>query len=162
MVFEIFLKFSDSLVFLGFKTWNYTVRWLVNGTILKGFDAMAPFFGALLVFSSTLSWWEMVQILSRWEMVLFGGVEADSSPEEYHFRGDRTQNDEDISRSLTLKPSIYIHDLSEIIFMYTVHPCTPMYTHVRFLDDTERITEFVISVEFWWLVPYWSVRIKSP
>ena len=81
---------------------------------------MAPFFGALLVFSSTLSWWEMVQILSRWEMVLFGGVEADSSPEEYHFRGDRTQNDEDISRSLTLKPSIYIHDLSEIIFMYTV------------------------------------------
>ena len=124
MVFEIFLKFSDSLVFLGFKTWNYTVRWLVNGTILKGFDAMAPFFGALLVFSSTLSWWEMVQILSRWEMVLFGGVEADSSPEEYHFRGDRTQNDEDISRSLTLKPSIYIHDLSEIIFMYTVHPCT--------------------------------------
>ena len=71
MIFEIFLKFSDSLVFLGFKTWNYTVRWLVNGTILKGFDAMAPFFGALLVFSSTLSWWEMVQILSRWEMVLF-------------------------------------------------------------------------------------------
>ena len=127
MVFEVFLKFSDSLGFLGFKTWNYTVRWLVNGTILKGFDAMAPFFGALLVFSSTLSWWEMVEILSRWEMVLFGGVEADSSPEEYHFRGDRTQNDEDISRSLTLKPSIYIHDLSEIIFMYTVHPCTPMY-----------------------------------
>ena len=51
--------------------------------------------------------------LSRWEMVLFGGVEAESSPEDYHFRGDRTQNDEDISRSLTLKPSIYIHDLSE-------------------------------------------------
>jgi len=42
---------------------------VVNGTILKGFDAMAPFFGALLVFSSTLSWWEMVENLSlggRW------------------------------------------------------------------------------------------------
>ena len=67
--FEIFLKFSDSLGFLGFKRWNYTVRWVVNGTILKGFDAMAPFFGALLVFSSTLSWWEMVENLSlggRW------------------------------------------------------------------------------------------------
>ena len=61
--FEIFLKFSDSLGFLGFKRWNYTVRWVVNGTILKGFDAMAPFFGALLVFSSTLSWWEMVENL---------------------------------------------------------------------------------------------------
>ena len=57
-------------------------------------------------------------------MVLFGGVEAESSPEDYHFRGDRTQNDGDISRSLTLKPSIYIHDLSQIIFMYTVYLCT--------------------------------------
>ena len=85
---------------------------------------MAPFFGALLVFSSTLSWWEMVENLSRWEMVLFGGVEAESSPEDYHFRGDRTQNDGDISRSLTLKPSIYIHDLSQIIFMYTVYLST--------------------------------------
>ena len=69
--------------------------------------------------------WCRFSLGGRW--CFFGGVEADSSPEEYHFRGDRTQNDEDISRSLTLKPSIYIHDLSEIIFMYTVHPCTPMY-----------------------------------
>ena len=159
MVFEIFLKFSDSLVFLGFKTWNYTVRWLVNGTILKGFDAMAPFFGALLVFSSTLSWWEMVQILSRWEMVLFWRSRGRFLTRRISFQ--RRQNSEWWGYfTFPDLEAFYIHPWP-FWNHFHVH-CTPMYTHVRFLDDTERITEFVISVEFWWLVPYWSVRIKSP
>ena len=103
----VFVNFRYSLSFLGFKTWNFTVRWVVNGTILKGFDTMAPFFGVLLVFRSTLS------VGDGGEYCFFGGAEAESSPED-HFRGDRTQKDEDFSRFLTLKPSIYIHDLSEI------------------------------------------------
>ena len=84
----------------------------------------------------------------NWRWCFFGGVEAESSPEDYHFRGDRTQNDEDISRSLTLKPSIYIHDLSEIIFMYTVYPYHLTVGRLRILRSTERLMEFVISVEF--------------
>ena len=64
--------------------------------------------------SLVFSW--CLALLSRWEMVeniaFFGGAEAESSPED-HFRGDRTQKDEDFSRFLTLKSSIYIHDLSE-------------------------------------------------
>ena len=132
MVFRNFLEIFWFSRFLGFKRWNYTVRWVVNGTILKGFDAMAPFFGALLVFSSTLSWWEMVENLSRWEMVLFGGVEAESSPEDYHFRGDRTQNDGDVFHvpwpwSLLYTSMTFLKSFS----------CT-LYTYVRFHRGTKK------------------------
>ena len=145
MVFRNFLEIFWFSRFLGFKRWNYTVRWVVNGTILKGFDAMAPFFGALLVFSSTLSWWEMVENLSRWEMVLFGGVEAESSPEDYHFRGDRTQNDGDVFHVPWPWSLLY----TSMTFLKSCS-CT-LYTYVRFLRGTKQITEFVVPAEFRWL-----------
>ena len=123
--FEIFLKFSDSLGFLGFKRWNYTVRWVVNGTILKVLMQWRH--------SLVLSWCLALPSLGGrwWRISLSVGDGA-----FWRSRGriltrrlsfQRRQNSEwwgCISRSLTLKPSIYIHDLSQIIFMYTVYLCT--------------------------------------